>query len=118
MMVLEGMPLLLLELGIGQRLCQGSLGVWNVIHPYLGGIGLGSSVIAIIVACYYNMIIAWCFFYLGNSIRVNVYSAFFIDVFCTDLESQSNPINIRNVLVIIHSQISLYEVSIFKKRVE
>lgn len=71
MMILEGMPLLLLELGIGQRLRQGSLGVWNVIHPYLGGIGLGSSVIAVIVACYYNMIIAWCFFYLGNSIRVS-----------------------------------------------
>lgn len=67
MMVLEGMPLLLLELGIGQKLRQGSFGVWNMIHPYLGGIGIGSTVIAVIVGCYYNMIIAWCFFYLGNS---------------------------------------------------
>jgi len=70
MMMLEGMPLLLLELGIGQKLRQGSLGVWNMIHPNLGGIGIGSTVIAVIVACYYNMIIAWCIFYLGNSFRV------------------------------------------------
>ena len=46
MMVLEGMPLLLLELGIGQKMRTGSYGVWNRVHPYLGGIGLGSTVIA------------------------------------------------------------------------
>jgi SNF family Na+-dependent transporter len=76
MMVLEGMPLLLLELGIGQKLRQGSLGVWSTIHPVFGGIGLGSTVVACIVGCYYNMIIAWCFYYLFNSFTVNIY--FFI----------------------------------------
>lgn len=69
MLVLEGMPLLLLELGIGQRLRAGSLGVWNMIHPWLGGIGLGSAVVAIVVGCYYNVIIAWCLYYLMNSFR-------------------------------------------------
>ena len=72
MMLLEGMPLLLLELGIGQRLRTGSLGVWNVIHPWLGGIGLGSAVVAILVGCYYQVIIAWCFYYLFNSFTVSV----------------------------------------------
>ena len=71
MMVLEGMPLLLLELGIGQKLRQGSLGVWSTIHPVFGGIGLGSTVVACIVGCYYNMIIAWCFYYLFNSFAVS-----------------------------------------------
>ena len=70
MMLLEGMPLLLLELGIGQKMRTGSLGVWNRVHPYLGGIGLGSTVIAVVVGCYYNMIIAWCLFYLYYSMRV------------------------------------------------
>ena len=70
MMVLEGMPLLLLELGIGQKLRKGGYIVWNLIHPWLGGIGLGSTVIAIVVGCYYNVIIAWCIFYLFNSFRV------------------------------------------------
>ncbi len=70
MMVLEGMPLLLLELGIGQKMRQSSLGVWNQVHPWLGGIGYGSTEIALLVGCYYNMIIAWCLFYLAKSIRV------------------------------------------------
>ena len=33
MLVLEGMPLLLLELGIGQKMRTGSFGVWNRVHP-------------------------------------------------------------------------------------
>ena len=37
MMVVEGIPLFLIELGIGQRLRTGPIGVWNAIHPYLGG---------------------------------------------------------------------------------
>ena len=72
MMVLEGMPLLLLELGIGQKMRTGSFGVWNRVHPLLGGIGLGSTVVAMIVGCYYNVIIAWCLFYLYNSLSVRI----------------------------------------------
>ena len=71
MLVLEGMPILLIELGIGQRLRAGCFGVWNIIHPNLGGIGLGSAVVAIVVGCYYNVIIAWCLYYLINSFRVS-----------------------------------------------
>ena len=72
MLVLEGMPILLIELGIGQRLRAGCFGVWNIIHPNLGGIGLGSAVVAIVVGCYYNVIIAWCLYYLINSFRVRI----------------------------------------------
>lgn len=70
MMIIEGMPLLLLELGIGQKMRKGSFVVWNFIHPSLGGIGLGSTVIAILVGSYYNVIIAWCIFYVFNSFQV------------------------------------------------
>ena len=46
--------------------------LWTqVINPYLGGIGLGSAVISIVVGCYYNVIIAWCIYYLANSFRVS-----------------------------------------------
>lgn len=38
-LVFEGLPLLHLELAIGQRLRMGSVGVWNSISPYLGGVG-------------------------------------------------------------------------------
>lgn len=40
LLVLEGMPLLLLEFAIGQRLRKGSVGVWRSINPYLAGIGM------------------------------------------------------------------------------
>ena len=83
MLVLEGMPLLLLELGIGQKMRTGSFGVWNRVHPYLGGIGIGSTVVAVIVGCYYNAIIAWCIFYLFKSFNVS---------FCTHKS------HLRNVL--------------------
>ena len=76
MMILEGMPLVLLELAAGQRFRQGAYGVWNMIHPWLGGIGVGSTVIAVVVGCYYNMIIAWCVYYLINSFWVRPLSFF------------------------------------------
>lgn len=71
MMVLEGAPLFLLELGIGQRLRQGSLGVWNLISPWWGGLGVASTVVSYLVGLYYNVIIAWCFYYLFNSFKVS-----------------------------------------------
>lgn len=38
-LILEGLPLLYMELAIGQRLRMGSVGVWNSISPYLAGLG-------------------------------------------------------------------------------
>ena len=38
-LVFQGIPLLYLELAIGQRLRLGSIGVWNSISPFLGGVG-------------------------------------------------------------------------------
>jgi solute carrier family 6 amino acid/orphan transporter-like 15/16/17/18/20 len=64
---LIGIPLFFLELGIGQSVRQGSIGVWNYIHPYLGGVGYASVVVCLLVGIYYNMIIAWCFYYLFAS---------------------------------------------------
>ncbi|XP_029658938.1 sodium- and chloride-dependent transporter XTRP3 [Formica exsecta] len=69
MLILEGVPLFLIELGLGQRMRQGSLGVWNTIHPWLGGIGIASCIVTFFVALYYNVIITWCFFYLFNSLE-------------------------------------------------
>ncbi|TRY97398.1 hypothetical protein DNTS_032905, partial [Danionella cerebrum] len=43
-LVFEGLPLLYLELAIGQSLRMGSIGVWSSISPLLGGIGEGSDV--------------------------------------------------------------------------
>ncbi|XP_068973830.1 sodium- and chloride-dependent transporter XTRP3 isoform X1 [Bombus flavifrons] len=69
MLILEGVPLFLIELGLGQRMRQGALGVWNTIHPWLGGIGIASCIVTFFVALYYNVIITWCFYYLFNSLE-------------------------------------------------
>uniref|UniRef100_A0A2P2I201 Sodium-dependent neutral amino acid transporter B(0)AT3-like n=2 Tax=Hirondellea gigas TaxID=1518452 RepID=A0A2P2I201_9CRUS len=67
MMVIEGAPLFLIELGLGQKMRMGSLGVWNQISPWWGGIGIASTIVSFCVGLYYNVIIAWCFYYLFNS---------------------------------------------------
>ncbi|KAM6974335.1 sodium-dependent neutral amino acid transporter B(0)AT1-like [Tautogolabrus adspersus] len=69
LLVLEGMPLLLMEFAIGQRLRKGSVGVWRAINPYLTGIGIGSMLVSFLILLYYNTIIAWIMWYLFNSFQ-------------------------------------------------
>uniref|UniRef100_A0A8D3BGM8 Transporter n=1 Tax=Scophthalmus maximus TaxID=52904 RepID=A0A8D3BGM8_SCOMX len=69
LLVLEGMPLLLLEFAIGQRLRKGSVGVWRAISPYLTGIGIASMLVSFLVGLYYNTLIAWIIWYLFNSFQ-------------------------------------------------
>ncbi|EEB18169.1 sodium- and chloride-dependent transporter, putative [Pediculus humanus corporis] len=69
MLILEGIPLFLIEIGIGQKMRLGALGVWNTVHPWLGGIGIASCIVTFFVALYYNIIITWCFYYFFNSFQ-------------------------------------------------
>ncbi|XP_041665108.1 sodium-dependent neutral amino acid transporter B(0)AT1-like [Cheilinus undulatus] len=69
LLVLEGMPLLLMEFAIGQRLRKGSVGVWRAINPYLTGIGIGSMLVSLLIGLYYNTLIAWIMWYLFNSFQ-------------------------------------------------
>ncbi|VFV17218.1 sodium-and chloride-dependent [Lynx pardinus] len=69
MLVVEGMPLLYLELTVGQRMRQGSIGAWRTISPYLGGVGLASVVVSFFLSTYYNIINAWAFWYLFHSFQ-------------------------------------------------
>ncbi|XP_069011957.1 sodium-dependent neutral amino acid transporter B(0)AT2-like isoform X3 [Embiotoca jacksoni] len=57
------------ELAAGQAIRQGSIGVWKYISPRLAGIGYSSCVVCSFVALYYNVILAWSLFYLGNSFQ-------------------------------------------------
>ncbi|XP_061613277.1 sodium-dependent neutral amino acid transporter B(0)AT2-like [Phyllopteryx taeniolatus] len=69
MMLVVGIPLFFLELAAGQAIRQGSIGVWKSISPRLVGIGYSSCVVCFFVALYYNVILAWSLFYLGNSFQ-------------------------------------------------
>ncbi|XP_040032804.2 sodium-dependent neutral amino acid transporter B(0)AT2 isoform X1 [Gasterosteus aculeatus] len=69
LMLVVGIPLFFLELAAGQAIRQGSIGVWKFISPRLAGIGYSSCVVCFFVALYYNVILAWSLFYLGNSFQ-------------------------------------------------
>ncbi|XP_026206391.1 sodium-dependent neutral amino acid transporter B(0)AT2 [Anabas testudineus] len=64
-----GVPLFFMELAAGQSIRQGSIGVWKHISPKLAGIGYSSCIVCFFVALYYNVIIAWSLFYMGNSFQ-------------------------------------------------
>uniref|UniRef100_A0A5F9CT07 Transporter n=1 Tax=Oryctolagus cuniculus TaxID=9986 RepID=A0A5F9CT07_RABIT len=69
MLLVEGMPLLYLELAVGQRMRQGSIGAWRTISPYLSGVGVASVVVSFFLSMYYNVINAWSFWYLFHSFQ-------------------------------------------------
>ncbi|XP_069416983.1 sodium- and chloride-dependent transporter XTRP3 isoform X1 [Ovis canadensis] len=69
MLVVEGMPLLYLELAVGQRMRQGSIGAWRTVSPYLSGVGVASVVVSFFLCTYYNVINAWAFWYLFHSFQ-------------------------------------------------
>ncbi|KAM4540009.1 inactive sodium-dependent neutral amino acid transporter B(0)AT3 [Odontesthes bonariensis] len=68
-LVFQGLPLLYLELAIGQRLRMGSIGVWNSISPLLGGVGIASSIVSFLVSIFYNTILAWVLWYFFHSFQ-------------------------------------------------
>ncbi|GAA6231848.1 sodium-dependent neutral amino acid transporter B(0)AT3-like [Lates japonicus] len=68
-LVFEGIPLLYLELAIGQRLRMGSIGVWNSISPLLGGVGIASMIVSFLVGIFYNTILAWVLWYFFHSFQ-------------------------------------------------
>ncbi|XP_077447386.1 sodium-dependent neutral amino acid transporter B(0)AT3-like [Stigmatopora argus] len=68
-LVFEGLPLLYLEMAIGQRLRKGSIGVWNEISPFLGGVGIGAMMISFGVTLFYNCVLGWVMWYFVNSFR-------------------------------------------------
>uniref|UniRef100_A0A8C6U8D9 Transporter n=1 Tax=Neogobius melanostomus TaxID=47308 RepID=A0A8C6U8D9_9GOBI len=69
MLFLEGMPLFYLELAIGQKMRQGSIGAWSSISPYLGGVGIASVLISLYYCLYYNILNGWSFWYLFHSFQ-------------------------------------------------
>ena len=69
MLFVEGLPLFLLEMVVGQRLRKGSIGAWNRVSQYLGGIGIASAIVSFNVALYYNTVIAWCLTYFFKSFQ-------------------------------------------------
>lgn len=67
MLFLCGIPLLLMELAIGQYTRRGPIGAMAKICPLFKGAGVGTVMISFLLGTYYNVIIAWTIFYLFQS---------------------------------------------------
>ncbi|NXK54794.1 SC6A7 protein, partial [Chauna torquata] len=68
MLFLTGLPLFLMELSLGQYGAAGPITVWKCC-PILQGVGVGMLIVSSLVSLYYNVIIAWAFYYLGSSFQ-------------------------------------------------
>ncbi|XP_067424400.1 sodium-dependent proline transporter-like [Emydura macquarii macquarii] len=68
MLLFTGLPLFLMELSLGQYGAAGPITVWKCC-PLLKGIGMGMLLVSSLVSLYYNVIIAWTFYYLGMSFQ-------------------------------------------------
>ncbi|NXE84270.1 SC6A7 protein, partial [Cochlearius cochlearius] len=68
MLLVTGLPLFLMELSLGQYGATGPITVWKCC-PLLKGVGIAMLIVSSLVSLYYNVIIAWAFYYLGSSFQ-------------------------------------------------
>merc|ERR1711935_853940 len=62
-----GIPLLLMELSLGQKFQRGDIAVFGGINKRLRGIGIASVFSSYIITFYYNVIISWALIYFVMS---------------------------------------------------
>ena len=67
--VFVGKPMYFMEAALGQFGQVGPLQVWTQMLPCAVGVGVAMVIISLIVAIYYNVIMAYCLVYLFNSFR-------------------------------------------------
>ncbi|XP_067864282.1 sodium- and chloride-dependent GABA transporter 1 [Heptranchias perlo] len=69
MLVLLGIPLLYLEISVGQYLRAGPVEALAKLCPLLKGVGVATVAISFIMCTYYNLIISWALYYLIHSFQ-------------------------------------------------
>jgi solute carrier family 6 GABA transporter-like protein 6/8/11/12/13 len=68
-MVVCGVPMLYMELSVGQFTGRGPIGALGHLCPLLKGTGLGSVVISFLMSTYYSVIIAYGIYYFFTSFK-------------------------------------------------
>lgn len=67
MLIICGVPLMYMELAVGQYTRQGPIGAIAKLCPFFKGAGLATVVISFLFTTYYNIIITWACYYLFSS---------------------------------------------------
>ena len=68
-LVFIGIPLLMTEMSMGQRLRCGAIEGFTKFHPGFTGVGIAMAFISFVVGVYYTMISGWSLFYLFESFQ-------------------------------------------------
>lgn len=71
MLIIVGKPHFFAELAIGQFAGLGTLRVWRCI-PVAKGVGVAMVIMSVMVAIYYNVIMCYTLYYVGQSFRSEV----------------------------------------------
>ena len=72
MMLIQGIPLFIMEYALGQRMKQSAVRVWTNVHPVFFGVGLGCMLVSFAMCLYYIVIITWCVYYFFVSFTSNL----------------------------------------------
>ncbi|XP_065218799.1 sodium- and chloride-dependent taurine transporter-like [Planococcus citri] len=65
-LVTGGIPIFLLEIGLGQLTSEGGITAWNIC-PVFKGIGYATTIVCFLLNVYYIVILAWAGHYFYNS---------------------------------------------------
>ena len=69
MLVLEGIPLVCLEMAVGQRFGKNSfLNAWKDLSPSLRGVAMAAIIETLLCVLYYNFYVSWGLFYFAHSL--------------------------------------------------
>ncbi|XP_033505661.2 sodium- and chloride-dependent GABA transporter ine [Epinephelus lanceolatus] len=69
MLFVLGIPLLYMELTVGQYMRRGPVHALANVCPLLKGVGIASVAISFIMCTYYNIVITWALYYLFSSFQ-------------------------------------------------
>ncbi|CAG0920503.1 unnamed protein product, partial [Notodromas monacha] len=117
MLLAAGLPLMFMELSLGQYASLGPIALYAEFAPLLRGLGWAMVLVSAIVMLYYNMIIAWTIYYIFASMGADLpwqtcepewsteSEAFFIYLFIYSSNDQSN--NVSFVFVWMHGWMQL-----------
>jgi NSS family neurotransmitter:Na+ symporter len=67
---LVGLPLIIMEFALGQKMQKGAVGSLEKIDKRFSGIGLGAILTSFGVSCYYAVIMGWCIIYIYYSLNL------------------------------------------------
>ncbi|XP_077263039.1 sodium- and chloride-dependent glycine transporter 1 [Temnothorax americanus] len=68
MLIIAGLPLMFMELSLGQYASLGPVAAYEQFCPPLCGLGYGMVLVSSVVMLYYNLIIAWTLYYMFASV--------------------------------------------------